>query len=87
MSRPVTEADFRRPEFRDANPEDYEFRGDGRIVRKDRWETTVRNIAAQFGAETREGFECHLLEFSVEDFIRRARSAGIEPHYYDELPK
>lgn len=87
MSRPVTEADFRRPEFRDAKPEDYEFRGDGRIVRKDRWETTVRNIAEMFGADSRDGFECDLLQFSVEDFIRRARSAGIEPHYYDELPK
>lgn len=29
MNRDVTERDFRRPEFRDADPADYEFRDDG----------------------------------------------------------
>ena len=48
--REVTERDFRRPEFRDANPADYEFReGDGALVRKDRWETGVRRIATILG--------------------------------------
>ena len=40
----VTELDFRLPEFRDANPNDYEFRRDGKIVRKDRWERAVHSI-------------------------------------------
>lgn len=44
MSRAVTEADFRMPEFRDAKPEDYEFDGTGEVVRKDRWEKAVRQI-------------------------------------------
>ena len=46
MNRNVTERDFRMPEFKDANVEDYEFRGDGKIVRKDRWEMGIRDIAA-----------------------------------------
>ncbi len=49
--REVTERDFRQEEFRDADPKDYEFRDDGAIVRKDRWETGVRRIASaiEFG--------------------------------------
>ncbi len=47
MTRPVTEADFRCEEFRDAKAEDYEFRlSDGKLIRKDRWEVGVRHIAA-----------------------------------------
>jgi len=49
MTRPVTERDFRKYEFYDAKPEDYEFREDGKIVRKDRWETAIRSIASLFG--------------------------------------
>ncbi|HET8689424.1 MAG TPA: hypothetical protein VFM18_22665 [Methanosarcina sp.] len=47
--RQVTERDFRMPEFMDADPEDYEFRGDGKIVRKDRWERGIRTIANIIG--------------------------------------
>lgn len=42
--REVKEEDFRKKDFRDAKVEDYEFRGDGEVVRKDRWETGIRNI-------------------------------------------
>ena len=45
MDRKVTERDFRKPEFLIAEPEDYEFRADGAIVRKDRWEKGIRKIA------------------------------------------
>lgn len=45
MKREVTERDFRRPEFIDANVDDYEFRDDGVLVRKDRWERGIRAIA------------------------------------------
>lgn len=45
----VTEGDFRRPQFRDAKVEDYEFRDDGKIVRKDRWEMGFRRIAGRTG--------------------------------------
>jgi hypothetical protein len=43
--RIVTERDLRRPEFMDASPEDLEFRTDGVLVRKDRWERGFRSIA------------------------------------------
>jgi hypothetical protein len=87
IDREVTERDFRRPEFLDAKPEDYERRADGAIVRKDRWETTVRKIAGQFGVDPRKGFECETLLVWVEDFIDRAKVVGIEPYYDEELPQ
>lgn len=87
MTRPVTEQDFRQPQFRDAKPEDYERRDDGAIVRKDRWETTVRKIASEFGVDARQGFECETLLVWVDDFIERAKAAGVEPYYDEELPQ
>lgn len=45
IPKQVTERDFRRPEFMDADPNDYEFREDGAIVRKDRWEQGIRKLA------------------------------------------
>jgi len=57
-ANPVTERDFRKPEFLDAKPEDYERRPDGAIVRKDRWETAIREIADIVGlGESCSGFE------------------------------
>ena len=53
----VTELDFRMPEFKDADPNDYEFRDDGKIARKDRWEVGIRNIASILKFDVREGFE------------------------------
>ncbi|SEG15409.1 hypothetical protein [Marinobacterium lutimaris] len=47
--RKVTERDLRMPEFRDADLEDLEFRDDGQLVRKDRWERGIRRIAGVFG--------------------------------------
>ena len=46
MPRQATERDFRKPEFLDADPSDYEIRDhDLKVVRKDRWEVCVRRIA------------------------------------------
>ena len=50
----VTERDFRCPEFRDADPKDYERRDDGAIVRKDRWENGIRQIRSLLGDPRRE---------------------------------
>lgn len=56
MTREVTERDLRAKEYRDSNPEDYEFRDDGKIVRKDRFERGMRDIASIiFGP--RHGYE------------------------------
>lgn len=47
--REVTEKDLRAPEYRDGEPSDYEFRADGKVVRKDRWEQGIRQIAGICG--------------------------------------
>jgi len=57
MHQKVTERDLRMPEFRDAKLEDLEFRADGKIVRKDRWERGIRRIASMVGCNSRDGFE------------------------------
>lgn len=46
MSREVMERDLRAPEFLHGKPEDYEFRPDGKIVRKDRFMRGMQDIAA-----------------------------------------
>ena len=55
--RKVTERDFRQDRFRNADVEDYEFRDDGEVVRKDRWESAVHRIAGTVGLGGRGGFE------------------------------
>lgn len=66
--REVTEFDLRAPEFQrhDVKPEDYEFRDDGKVVRKDRWETTVRNIVSILGWSRRE--------FELPEVVAEVRS-------------
>lgn len=59
--RKVTERDFRRPEFVDANPDDYEFRSDGAVVRKDRWEQGIHSI--------RDALGDHRHEFEIGDIV------------------
>ena len=70
MSRAVTEADFRKPEFRDAKPEDYEFRPDGELARKDRWEMAVRKIVGILGMSNSE-FEIRDVLDGVENVVAR----------------
>lgn len=52
-TRVVTELDFRMPELRDAKVEDYEFREDGKLVRKDRWKSAVFSICGLVGVSLR----------------------------------
>lgn len=44
IRREVVLEDFIMPQFRGKNPKDYEFRDDGKIVRKDRWENGIHKI-------------------------------------------
>lgn len=56
--RRVTERDLRMPEFRDFT-DDFdalEFRSDGKIVRKDRWENAIHAIRNRLG-DCRKEFE------------------------------
>jgi hypothetical protein len=66
MNRAVTERDFRMPEFMNADPADYEFRADGKIVRKDRWESAIHSIHSIVGPEGRE--------FEIPDVVEAVRN-------------
>ena len=68
MTRPVTERDFRMPEFRDAIVEDYEFRADGKLVRKDRWERAVHSIR-HLVSQDRGEFEIPEVVQAVRDLV------------------
>jgi hypothetical protein len=59
----VTIQDFIMPEYRGCKPEDYEFRPDGSIARKDRWEQGIREIAYILGVDQRASFEIDNLVF------------------------
>ena len=61
----VTEQDFRKTEFIGAKTEDYEIRRDGVVVRKDRWETSIRKIAFRITDNASE-FEIQNLIDAVE---------------------
>ena len=78
--REVTEQDFRMPEFRGKDPKDYEFRsGDGKVVRKDRWETGIFRIRDALGDERRE--------FEIDDIVKAVKaivSTFPEPPSEDE---
>lgn len=67
LKREVTEFDLRAPEFQhpDIKPEDYEFRDDGKVVRKDRWETAVRKIVSILGWSRRD--------FEIQDVVAEVR--------------
>ena len=66
MNQEVTLQDFIMPEFRGKKPEDYEFREDGAIVRKDRWEKGIRKIALILTESGRCQFEIGNLVQAVE---------------------
>ena len=58
----VTERDIRLPEFRDAKLEDLEFDGSGEVVRKDRFEKSMRKIQGMLhgvnGLSARSSWTC-----------------------------
>ena len=62
----VTERDFRMPKYRNEDPRDYEFRDDGSIARKDRWEMGIRQIRSILGD--------HRRSFEVEDVVEAVRA-------------
>lgn len=72
--RKVTERDFRMEEFKDAKIEDYEFRKDGKLVRKDRWERGIGNIAAIL----------NISHYEISDVVEKVRDlASAEKHWSD----
>ena len=76
--REVTEKDFRMPEYRDAKVEDYEFRADGQLVRKDRWEQGIQSIRFLVGINGRE--------FEIPDVIDAVRKLAKDADGWVPLP-
>lgn len=83
--REVTERDFRMPEFMDAKVEDYEFRNDGKLVRKDRWERGIQTIRSLVGLNQRE-FEISEVVDAVRALVADAEGwlaiAHMDPEDY-----
>lgn len=73
-TREVTERDLRAPEFRQGEPSEYEFREDGSIARKDRWETGLRNIAAITNIGNKPGWEIDDVVEVVREWARERKA-------------
>lgn len=73
----ATEQDLRMPHLRDADPADYEVREDGAVVRKDRWETGIRNIAGALGW-SRTPYEIEDVVREVERLVEKAEAANAQ---------
>jgi hypothetical protein len=71
--RAVTERDLRDPRFRVGEPDEYEFRHDGSIARKDRWERGIHDIRYALGHSGGS--------FEVADIVKAVEAlvAAIEP--------
>ena len=71
---PVTEQDVRLPQFRDAKLEDLEFDASGEVVRKDRFESSMRIISSKLhginGLSARSGWTCEQVVDAVSTLLR-----------------
>lgn len=70
MVRQVTENDLRKDEFKDVDIDKLEFRADGKIVRKDRWESAVLIIASKVGVDVRN-FEIIDVLNAIDKLVKR----------------
>jgi len=71
MNKPeVTEQDIRLPQFRDAKLEDLEFDASGEVVRKDRFEKSMRTISSRLhginGLSARSNWTCEQVVEAVK---------------------
>lgn len=82
MSRAVTERDLRMPEFRDVKVEDLEFRSDGKLVRKDRWESAINTIRHMVSVGGRE-YEIGNVVNAVAELANQA--SAIEEAISDDI--
>ena len=92
-TKAVTEADFRRPQFRDAKIEDYEFDGSGELARKDRFRTFTFHVAGSLDFSFRgEGFKIEDVKEKFDSLIETvngiAETLGVDMSddqfsYYD----
>ncbi len=73
--RQVTERDLRRPGMEDSKPEEFEFREDGELVRKDRWQQGIRRIAAALRTSR---------NFDINDIVGRVEETMGDWYYMEE---
>lgn len=66
IKRAVTELDLRDPKYGTGDPDEFEFRADGTIARKDRWEKGMQSIAVSVGA-MEKGWEIKDVVDKVEE--------------------
>lgn len=73
----VTEKDLRMPQFRDARLEDLEFDSSGEVVRKDRFETSMRKISGKLhgvnGLSARSGWTCEQVVEAVSMELQKLK--------------
>ena len=74
-NKPVTESDFRMPEFHDAKVEDYERRSNGTIARKDRWKTGMIQIAQLLK------FNSSGDEYSIDHVVAKVNDLALSKPY------
>lgn len=78
----VTERDIRLPEFKDAKLEDLEFDGSGKVVRKDRFETSMCKISGMLrgvnGLSPRSSWTCEQVVEAVRMVIEDGAIKDIE---------
>lgn len=73
----VTELDLRKPEFRDPKlkPEHFEFDSTGKVVRKDRFEKSMRKISSMLhgvnGLSARSSWTCEQVVEAVQIILER----------------
>ena len=67
----ITEDDLRLPEFKGVPLEQLERRGDGKIVRKDRWEKGIKQIAGVVGF-SRKAYEVGEVVEAVRELREKA---------------
>ena len=74
----VTECDIRLPKFKDAKLEDLEFDASGEVVRKDRFEKSMRKISGMLhgvnGLSPRDGWTCEQVVEAVKIVLERGDS-------------
>ena len=74
----VTEQDIRLPQFRDAKLEDLEFDASGEVVRKDRFEKSMRKISSMLhgvnGLSARGSWTCEQVVEAVQIVLDRGAS-------------
>ena len=76
-NKKVTENDFRLPQYKDANPDDYEFLIDGTIARKDRYYTALNTIRHLVGISSRS--------YEIEDIIKAVETLSHYQHGWETI--